>query len=80
MSKELGFVLMTPYSLRKSRTGGIIGRLLSLTGLELVAARMYGPSQELVEKYAELVGNNEDVLPDIRELLPEYIRCVLVVV
>jgi len=73
MSKELGFVLMTPYSLRKSRTGGIIGRLLSLTGLELVASRMFGPSNELVQKYAELVRGNEDISPEMRELLTEYL-------
>ncbi|MCF7849814.1 MAG: hypothetical protein K9M45_13265, partial [Kiritimatiellales bacterium] len=73
MSKELGFVLLTPYSLRKSRTGGIIGRLLSLSGMELVAARMFGPSQELVEKYAALVLKNEDVDQDMRELLAEYV-------
>ena len=40
MSKELGYVLITPYTLRKSRTGGVLGRLLSRTGLDLVAARM----------------------------------------
>jgi len=73
MSKELGFVLLTPYSLRKSRTGGIIGRLLSLTGLELVASRMFGPSNELVQKYAELVRGNEDISPEMRELLTEYL-------
>jgi len=73
MSKELGFVLITPYSLRKSRTGGIISRILSLTGLELVAARMIGPSMELVKKYAELIRVNEDVLPERRDLLADYV-------
>ena len=55
MSKELGYVLITPYTLRKSRTGGVLGRLLSRTGLDLVAARMFGPSPELVTRYAELI-------------------------
>ncbi len=74
MSKELGYVLITPYTLRKSRTGGVLGRLLSRTGLDLVAARMFGPSKELVSRYAELIRSSEDVWPDIRDLLSDYIE------
>lgn len=74
MSKELGYVLITPYTLRKSRTGGVVGRLLSSTGLDLVAARMFGPSRELVTQYAGLIREDEDVWPEIRELLSEYIE------
>ncbi|MDF7822976.1 nucleoside-diphosphate kinase [Pontiellaceae bacterium B12227] len=74
MSKELGYVLVTPYTLRKSRTGGVLGRLLSTTGLNLVAARMIGPSPELVKGYAELIRNEQEVWPEIRELLSEYIE------
>ncbi|MBT8042134.1 MAG: nucleoside-diphosphate kinase [Pontiella sp.] len=74
MSKELGYVFITPYTLRKSRTGGVVSRLLSLTGLDLVAARMFGPSNELVGKYAELIRNNDDVWPEMRELLSDYIE------
>ena len=39
---ELAYVLITPYSLHKSRTGGIIARLL-WANVRLVAARMYAP-------------------------------------
>lgn len=74
MSKELGYVLITPYTLRKSRTGGVIGRLLSRTGLDLVAARMFGPGAELVRRYAELIRNNGEIWPEIRELLSDYIE------
>ncbi len=74
MSKELGYVLVTPYTLRKSRTGGVLGRLLSRTGLNLVAARMFGPSAELVQRHAELIRGNEDVWPEIRDLLAGYIE------
>jgi nucleoside diphosphate kinase len=74
MSKELGYVLVTPYTLRKSRTGGVLGRLMSTTGLNLVAARMFGPSQELVKRYADLVRGEEEVWPEIRELLSDYIE------
>lgn len=74
MSKELGYVLITPYTLRKSRTGGVLGRLLSTTGLDLVAARMFGPSRELVTRYSELIRKSEDVWPEIRELLSDYVE------
>ena len=74
MSKELGYVLITPYTLRKSRTGGVLGRLLSTTGLDLVAARMFGPSEELVSSYAELIRNSDEIWPEIREILPDYIE------
>ncbi|MGN0872869.1 MAG: nucleoside-diphosphate kinase [Victivallales bacterium] len=52
MAVELSFVLITPYSLMKSRTGGIIARLLSRTDLDLVGAQMLTPSKEFAETYA----------------------------
>ena len=73
MAKELGFVMITPHSLRKSRTGGIIGRFSRIEGLEFVASRMFGPSQELVNRYAELLRNNPDITPDKRDILADYV-------
>jgi nucleoside diphosphate kinase len=35
---------------------------------------MFGPSPELVKRHAEFIRNNEDVWPDIRELLSDYIE------
>ena len=52
MAEELSYVLITPYSIRKSRTGGIIARLLSRSGLELAGGRLFAPSQQLVEEFA----------------------------
>ena len=49
MAKELAFVLINPYTIAKSRTGGVIARVISRTDAKLVGARMFGPSQELVE-------------------------------
>ena len=74
MAKELGFVLITPHSLRKSRTGGILGRFSRIEGIDLVAARMFGPSQELVDEYAELLSNNSDITKDKRGILAGYVR------
>ena len=73
MAKELGFVLITPHSLRKSRTGGIIGRFSRIEGLEFVAARMFGPGQELVDEYATWLRNNPDISEDKRNILADYV-------
>ena len=35
MSQQLAYVIITPYTLSKSRTGGILARLITRTGLEL---------------------------------------------
>ncbi len=76
MANELAFALMTPYSLMKSRTGGIIGRFLIRTGLNLVGTRMIAPSKETVERYAELLrshGDPEGSGIDEEALLSEYV-------
>jgi nucleoside diphosphate kinase len=73
MAKELGFVMITPHSLRKSRTGGIIGRFSRIEGLEFVASRMFGPSQKLVDRYADMLRTNPDITPDKRDILADYV-------
>ena len=59
-AEELSYVIVTPYSMRKSRTGGIISRLISRTGLDLVRARMFAPSEELVKRYADGIVTETD--------------------
>ena len=51
MSKGLSYVLVTPYTVAKSRTGGVLSRLLSRTNLDLVGAQMFTPDQEFADKY-----------------------------
>ena len=73
-TEELSYAIVTPYSMRKSRTGGIISRLISRTGLDLVAARMFAPSQELVRRYADTIVTETD--PRHRatqELIRDYV-------
>jgi len=56
LAQELTYALITPYSLSKSRTGGIISRLLTLAeDLEFVAARMYAPSDAFVDRYIHTI-------------------------
>ena len=60
MSHQLAYVIVTPYSLYKSRTGGILSRLITRTGLEPAAMRMFAPSAELAKEYSELVVSARD--------------------
>lgn len=74
MAEELSYVLITPYSIRKSRTGGIVARLLSRSGLELVAGRMFAPSRELAEEFAAAtVTETDDRHRRTQELIRDYI-------
>jgi len=74
MPEELSYVIVTPYSIRKSRTGGIVSRLISRTGLDLVRARMFSPGKELTEKYAAtIVTATEPRYRATQELIREYV-------
>jgi nucleoside diphosphate kinase len=73
-AEELSYVIVTPYSMRKSRTGGIVGRLISRTGLDLVTARMFAPSEELAKRYAEtIVTETEPRHRATQELIRDYV-------
>ncbi len=74
MAQELTYVIITPYSLHKSRTGGILARLITRTGLELVGARLFAPSTELVNKYSDVIVSADDPQDrSIQELIRSYI-------
>jgi nucleoside diphosphate kinase len=74
MAQQLAYVIITPYSLHKSRTGGILSRLITRTGLDLVGARMFAPSQELIRKYSEKTISADDPQDrKIQELIFNYI-------
>ena len=74
MAQQLAYVIVTPYTLAKSRTGGILARLISRTGLELVAARLFGPRQELVEEYSKVVISAADPQDrSVQQLIHDYI-------
>lgn len=73
MAKELAYVLINPYSIRKSRTGGIIARYLSRTDLRLVGARMFGPSRELASEYAAAIRSREPPDSPFGDLLGDYV-------
>ncbi len=71
---ELAYVLINPYTIYKSRTGGVITRLFTRTALDLVAARMFAPSRALVEEYAATIVSDRDPQDRrIQELIRQYL-------
>ena len=73
-TEQLAYAIVTPYSMRKSRTGGIVGRLISRTGLDLVGGRMFAPGAELTQRYADTIVTETD--PRHRatqQLIREYV-------
>jgi len=69
---ELSYVLITPYTIAKSRTGGVIARLLSRADLELAGAQMIIPDESFVRSYAKFL-REENVKDDIT-LLADYVE------
>jgi nucleoside diphosphate kinase len=67
----LSYVLITPYTIVKSRTGGVIARLLSRLDLELVGAQMIAPDEDFVKRFADSL--REEVMPPDVSLLAEYV-------
>ncbi len=73
-AEELSYAIVTPYSMRKSRTGGIVARLISRTGLDLVGSRMFAPSAGLAKRYAQTIVT--EIHPGHRatqELIRDYV-------
>ena len=74
MPDQLAYAIITPHSLHKSRTGGIIARLIARTSCDLVAARMFAPGPDLVKEYAEAVVSPHDPQDRrIQELIRDYV-------
>lgn len=74
MAKELAFVLINPYTVSKSRTGGVIARYISRTGLDLVAARMFAPHAQLAAAFAAQIRGDAEIEPVVRPLLADYVE------
>jgi len=72
MKTSLSYVLVTPYTIAKSRTGGILSRLLSRTDLDLVGARMFAADEAFAKKYAETLRKRSP--KDQLTLLADYVE------
>jgi len=74
MGDELAFVLINPYTIAKSRTGGVIARYIGRTDLNMVAARMFAPSAELAARYSRVIHENvKQSDPAMAQLLSDYV-------
>ncbi|PKL26970.1 MAG: nucleoside-diphosphate kinase [Spirochaetae bacterium HGW-Spirochaetae-2] len=75
MEHSLSYVLVTPYTIAKSRTGGVLSRLLSRLDIELVGAQMFAPDEHFVSRYAALIREQHDGdNAKTSELLADYIE------
>jgi len=72
MSQGLSYVCVTPYTVAKSRTGGVLSRLLMRTDLELVGAQIFAPDQDFAELYADSL--RERAPSNQLVLLADYVR------
>jgi nucleoside diphosphate kinase len=75
MAEELSYVIINPYTIYKSRTGGVLARLLTRTSLDLVGAQMFAPSQALIDEYAQnIVTEADPQTRQIQELIRDYVK------
>lgn len=75
MAEELSCVVVTPYTISKSRTGAVLARLFSRVSAELVATQMFAVTKEMAERYADSVQCGESAEDDrYRPLIGDYIR------
>jgi nucleoside diphosphate kinase len=75
MAEELSYVIINPYTIYKSRTGGVLARLLTRTSLDLVGAQMFAPSQALIDEYAANIVTEADPQDrKIQELIRDYVK------
>jgi len=80
-NEELSFAVITPKSLAKARTGGIIARLFSTPGIEVVGSRMYAPNEAFQQEWVNILKQTEvEVTPDghpqhqYEEALVDYVN------
>jgi len=74
MAEEVSYLLTTPYTLAKSRTGGVLSRLLSRVDLELIAAQIFAPEEDIVKEYAaSMMKFDNPGKPGSAKLLHDYV-------
>ena len=75
MKDRLAYVIITPHTLRKSRTGAVVSRLLAGTTGDLIAAQVIGLDHEMTERYANCFRRSKKADEEkYRRMIREYIR------
>lgn len=78
MADQLTYAFITPTALRKGRTGGILGRLISRSGLELHTGRVFAPSAKLLGDLAATLPNQPKTAAYLKALATGSHSLVLV--
>src|SRR5690554_3055166 len=74
MKESLSYVLVTPYTIAKSRTGGVLSRLLSSVDLDFVGAQMIAVDEQLALRWSEYQRAQSDPKnPFAAHLLADYL-------
>ena len=74
MAQEAAYVLITPYTIRKSRTGAILSRLFGRVSASLVATQMIGLTHEMAQRFAARIHEVRDEQDETyRQLIRSYI-------
>jgi len=69
--------MVNPYTIYKSRTGGVLSRLLTRTALDLVGGIMFAPGKEFVDEFASAIVTAPDADAEDRqakERIRDYVR------
>jgi nucleoside diphosphate kinase len=75
MTQSISYVMVTPYTVAKSRTGGVIARLLSRLDLELAGAQMIALDKASAGEYAASIKKQRKPQSvEGAELLSRYVE------
>jgi nucleoside diphosphate kinase len=78
MADQLTYALITPTALRKGRAGGILARLISRSGLELLTGRVFGLSAGTLRELAATFSGQPRTAPYLSTLKPGGQSLILV--
>ena len=70
MAAQLSYALITPSALRKGRAGGILGRLISRSGLELRTGRIFALTSGTLSALAETLSGQSKTAAYLKALTP----------
>lgn len=70
MADQLSYALITPSALRKGRAGGILGRLISRSGLELRTGRIFALTSGTLSALAETLSGQSKTAAYLKALTP----------
>lgn len=75
MEKELAYAIISPYTIRKSRTGAVLSRLLGRISTQLIATQMIALTKEMADLYADSVMPGKAPEDEkLRAAIRSYIR------